>query len=147
VYDTILIPFDGTEEAMKAAEHGIGIAAAVGASIHALYVIDLPGTPRTVYVREDEEEMRDRYEEYGEEVTTEISEAAADNGVEVETVIKSGSIREEIVDYAEENDIDLIVMGTAYRGALGAVLGGTAEKVVRTSTVPVTTVRQLNEET
>jgi len=147
VYENILIPYDGTDEAWKGAEHGIDLAAAVGATAHALYVIDLPGTPRTVYVREDEEEMRERYEEYGEEVTTEISEAAADNGVEVETVIKSGSVREEIVDYAEENDIDLIVMGTAYRGALGAVLGGTAEKVVRTSTVPVTTVRQLNEET
>jgi nucleotide-binding universal stress UspA family protein len=99
-----------------------------------------------VYVREDEEEMRERYREYGEEVTTEVREAAEQRGVDVETVLKSGSVREEIVDYAAENDIDLIIIGTAYRGKIGAVLGGTAEKVVRTSTVPVTTVRQTQEE-
>lgn len=146
MYETILIPYDGTDEGWKGVEHGIDLAAAVGASVHALYVIDLPGTPRTVYVREDEEEMRERYREYGEEVTTEVREAAEQRGVGVETVLKSGSVREEIVDYAAENGIDLIVIGTAYRGKIGAVLGGTAEKVVRTSTVPVTTVRQLQEE-
>jgi nucleotide-binding universal stress UspA family protein len=146
VYDSILIPYDGTDEGWKGVEHGIDLAASVGATVHALYVIDLPGTPRTVYVREDEEEMRERYREYGEEVTTEVREAASKKGVDTETALKSGSVREEIVDYADVNDIDLIVIGTAYRGKVGAVLGGTAEKVVRTSRVPVTTIRQLEDE-
>ena len=60
--------------------------------------------------------------------------------------MKSGSVHEEIADYAEDEDIDVIVMGTAYRGKMGALFGGEAEKVVRTSTVPVTTVRMRDDE-
>lgn len=143
MYDNILVPFDGTDEGRKGAEHGIELAATVGAKIHALYVIDLPGTPRTVYLSEDEDEMREKYEAYGEEATSEICEMAAEKGVDCTQVLKSGSVHEEIVDYADETDIDLIVMGTAYRGSLGAVFGGTTDRVVRTSTVPVTTIREL----
>jgi len=146
VYENILIPYDGSDVGKKGVSHGIDLAAAVGARVHALYVVDLPGAPRTVYIRDDEEELREEYHEYGEEVTAEVADMAANSGVEAHTEIRSGSIHQEIIDYAEEKEIDLIVLGTAYRGTLGAVLGGTAEKVVRASTVPVTTVRQTVEE-
>jgi len=142
MYDNILIPYDGTDEADIGAEHGVELAASVGATVHALYVVDLPGTPRTVYVRDDEEEMRERYREYGEEVTGEVCEMANDAGVDCVAAIRTGALHEEITDYAEDSAVDLIVLGTAYRGKLGALLGGNAEKIVRTSQVPVTTVRQ-----
>ncbi|WP_435069098.1 universal stress protein [Haloplanus sp. C73] len=146
MYDNILIPFDGSDEAMKGANHGIGLAATCDATVHALYVIDLPGAPRTVYLRDDEDEMRERYREYGEEVTEDLCEMASEEGVECVTAIRSGSPGEEIVDYAKSEDIDAIVLGSAYRGKFRAILGSTAEKVVRTAEVPVITVRQkMNE--
>lgn len=141
MYDTILVPYDGTDEARRGAEHAIDLAAAVGATVHALYVIDLPGTPRTVYVRDDEESMREEYRAYGEGVTGEVCEMAAEAGVECEAVIRSGAPAEEIVTYAEEEGMDAIVMGSAYQGKFRAVLGSTSDKVVRTSTVPVITTR------
>ncbi|MFB6196465.1 MAG: universal stress protein [Haloplanus sp.] len=141
MYDTILIPTDGSKEARKAAEHGIELAAAFDATVHALYVVKLPGAPRTVYLWEEEEEVREEYREYGEEVTGEVADMAAEAGVEAVTEILSGSIHERIVDYADEIDADVIVMGTGYRGKVGGLLGTTAEKVVRTANVPVTTIR------
>jgi nucleotide-binding universal stress UspA family protein len=141
MYDTILIPYDGTDEARRGAEQGIELAAALGASIHGLYVIDLPGAPRTVYIRDDEEEMREEYREYGEQATSEICDKAAEVDVDCTTAIKTGSPAEEIVDYAEDNDLDAIVLGTAYQGKFKALLGSTSDKVVRTSEVPVLTVR------
>jgi nucleotide-binding universal stress UspA family protein len=141
MYDRILVPFDGTDEAREGAEHARDLAASVGATVHGVYVIHLPGAPRTVYLREDEDDLREQYEEYAEEVTTEIAEMAAESGVDCVTAIRRGAVREEIIDYGEEEDVDVIVMGTAYRGAIGALLGGMAEKVVRTSPIPVTTVR------
>lgn len=146
MYDNILLPFDGSKEARKGVEHGIELAAALGATVHPLYVIDLPGAPRTVYVRDDEEEMREEYREYGEKVTAEVCEMAADAGVECETAIKSGAPAEEIVDYAEDEGMDAIVIGSAYQGRFRALLGSTADKVVRTSKVPVITTRmEMNE--
>jgi nucleotide-binding universal stress UspA family protein len=146
MYDNILVPFDGTEEAQKGAKHAVDLAASVGATVHALYVIDLPGTPRTVYIRDDEEEMRAEYEKYGEEVTSEVCDMAAERDVDCAQVLQSGTIHEEIVEYAEDNPVDLIVMGSAYRGALGMVFGGNVERVVRGSSVPVTTVRMRVDE-
>lgn len=142
MYDTILVPTDGSDEAAMAIEHAIGLAAAVGARIHALYVIDLPGAPRALSLRDDEEEMREEYRDYGRDVTEAVCEMAADADVECETTLKSGAVHEEIVEYAETEDIDAIVMGTGYQGKLGALLGTVAEKVVRTSTVPVISLRE-----
>jgi len=141
MYDRILIPTDGGEAAKKGAQHGIELAAEMGAEVHALYVVKLPGAPRTVYLRDDEDDMRTRYREYGEEVTAEICEMAEAAGVDCTTAMESGSIRENINAYAEDHDVDLIVIGAGYRGQFGALLGGTAEKVVRTAPVPVTTIR------
>lgn len=146
MYDTILIPFDGSDEARRGAEHGIELAAALGSSIHALYVIDLPGAPRTVYVRDDEEELREEYREYGEQVTRELCDMAAEAGVDCTTAITTGAPGEEIVDYAEEEEMDAIAMGSAYQGRFRAIIGGTSDKVVRTSTVPVITYRMMVED-
>jgi nucleotide-binding universal stress UspA family protein len=141
MYDTILIPYDGSKEARKGAQHGIDLAAAVGATVHALYVIDLPGAPRTIYLRDDEEELREEYQQYGEEVTNELCEMAAEAGVDCVTAIRTGKASEDIVEYAEEEGMDAIVIGSAYRGKFRALLGSTAEKVIRTSRVPVVTTR------
>lgn len=141
MYQTVLIPYDGTDAARRGAEHGIELAAEVGADVHALYVIDLPGAPRALSLRDDEEEMREEYRTYGEDVTAEICEFATDLGVECTTAIKSGSPSEEIVDYADDEGMDAIVIGSAYRGRFGSLLGSTSEKVVRTATVPVLSIR------
>lgn len=141
MYDEILIPYDGSKEGRRGAEHGIELAAALGAEVTALYVIDLPGAPRALALRDDEEEMRERYREYGEETVAELREIAEEHGVECATAIKSGSVAREITEYADEEGLDAIVMGSAYRGVIGSLIGGVTEKVVRISKVPVITQR------
>jgi len=59
--------------------------------------------------------------------------------------VRPGTPATEIVHYAEEEDIDLIVMGTHGRGFMShMVMGSVAEKVVRTAPCPVLTVRNAN---
>jgi nucleotide-binding universal stress UspA family protein len=146
MYDHILIPYDGSDEARKGATHGIELAAALGATVHMLYVIDLPGAPRSLSIRDDEERMRQEYREYGEESLDDICRVTEQHGVDCETDIRTGTVSEEIVEYAEEEGIDAIVMGSAYRGKVGALLGGTTDRVVRTATVPVITYRMEENE-
>jgi nucleotide-binding universal stress UspA family protein len=56
--------------------------------------------------------------------------------------VVSGYAAEEIIEQAKENNVDLIVMGTHGRAGLDRILfGSVAEKVVKTSTIPVLTVR------
>ncbi|RLM83768.1 universal stress protein [Halobellus sp. Atlit-38R] len=146
MYEHILIPYDGSDEAKKGAIHGIELAAALGAEVTTLYVIDLPGAPRALALRDDEEQMREDYQKYGEEVLGEIEDIAAEHGVECTTAMRTGSPSEEIVDYAEDEGMGAIVMGSAYRGTIGSLLGGTTDRVVRTATVPVITQRMAMEE-
>lgn len=146
MYEHILVPYDGSSESQKGAAHGVELAAALGATVHGLYVIDLPGAPRALSLRDDEEELREEYQAYGEDVLAELGEMTADAGADYESAIETGAISEEIVEYAEEGGMDVIVMGTGYRGTVGSLIGGKADRVVRTATVPVITRRaQIDE--
>ncbi|WP_049986009.1 universal stress protein [Halobellus rufus] len=146
MYDQILIPYDGSDEAEKGAKHGIELAAALGSTVHGLYVIDLPGAPRALALRDDEEKMREDYRRYGDQVLSELSEMAGEHGVDIVTEMRTGTPSEEIVDYAKDEGMDAIVMGSAYRGKIGGLLGGTMDKVVRSATVPVVSQRMRMEE-
>lgn len=144
MYERILIPTDGSNEAQKGIRHGVDLAAAVGATVHALYVVEEGGNP---WLSEPMDDQMDRAKEYGRELTAEVADAAANAGVDCVTDVAVGpDVHEEIDEYAREEDIDLIVMGSGYHGRLGGLLGGTAEKVLRTTGVPVTVVRRGDRE-
>lgn len=139
MYGRILIPTDGSTEARRGIDHGVDLAAAVGATVHAIYVVEEGGNP---WMSESMDDQLDRAKEYGNEVTAEVVDAATNTGVECITAVRVGpAVHEQINEYAEEEDIDLIVMGSGYHGKLGGLLGGTAEKVLRSAAIPVTTVR------
>ena len=136
--ETVLIPTDGSEQADRAVEKGLELAEAFGADVHAQYVIETEATyVLTVGLSDDEME---EYEEYGEEVVADVVERANDRGLTAQGAVKTGKISERIVEYAEANDVDHVVMGGQGRGAIEKYLGSTAEKVVRMSSMPVTVV-------
>lgn len=142
VYHDILIPTDGSKDARKAVEHGIDLAEAFDATVHALYVVE------SRLVSLPSESMRqaaehDEWVEYGREITDEVATAAQERGFSGVSVVRNGKAHEEIVEYATENDVDCIVMGTHGRdGVADVILGSVAERVVRTADAPVTTVRR-----
>jgi nucleotide-binding universal stress UspA family protein len=141
MYETILIPTDGGRKSKKAASHAIELAATLDATVHSLYVMDLPGAPRTPYIYRDEENVKREYREYGEKVTDEVREMAAEADVECVTAVERGSVHEGIVEYADEEGIDLIVIVAGYRGRFGGLMSTTTEKVVRSANVPITSLR------
>jgi len=135
MYDNVLIPTDGSDQAERAVSHGLDLAEAVGAKVHALYVVETEAT-YILTVGLDDDEMAE-YREYGEETVADVVERAEKRGIEGTGVIRAGRISEEIVEYATENDIDNVVMGGQGQGAIERYLGSTAEKVLRMSSVPV----------
>lgn len=140
MYDTILVPTDGSTEADKGARHAVDLAAALGATLHGLYVVEEGGNP---WESESMEDQLARAEEYGQGVLDEVGAMAADAGVTFESEVRIGpAVHEKIVDYADEAGVDLIVMGSGYHGQIGGLLGSTADKVLRSAEVPVLTVRR-----
>lgn len=142
VFKKILIATDGSAGAKKAADAGIEIARMSGAKVHASYVIDtstyssVPKDPRW------EEAMYSQFRELGKEATSYVEEKAKEAGVEVEAVLLEGHPAEEIINFAERNEVDLIVLGSLGKSGIERFLmGSISEKVVRNAKIPVLVVR------
>jgi nucleotide-binding universal stress UspA family protein len=143
MYDEILVPTDGSEAAAAALNHAIDLAERYGARLHALYVVDA-----RAYATLDAGAnlVIDSLEGEGDEAVRAIEERAEGAGLDVITEVATGTPHEAILEYADERDIDLIVMGTHGRRGLDRVLlGSVTERVVRSSPVPVMTIRAPDE--
>jgi len=138
MYDRILLPTDGSRGNSRAVEQAIGLAAQSDARLHVLFVVeDLPYAPEMM-----DGQVEARLREIGEEAISDIRQRAADAGVSVETALEDGTPHQSILEYADEEGMDLIVMGTHGRSGLDRyLLGSVTERVVRGADTPVLTVR------
>jgi nucleotide-binding universal stress UspA family protein len=139
MYDHILLPTDGSEATTDVVDHAIELADHHDATLHALYVInttsltDLPSDSSW-------EGIGEALRKEGKHALDTVEDRAGDIDLEREMV--DGSPSKEIVAYAEDSGCDVVVMGTHARSGVDRLLlGSVAERVVRTSTVPVLTIR------
>lgn len=144
MYDRLLLPTDMSAGIDNAIDHAIDAANRYDAELHVLYVVDTDSYssyPGDEYVHEFEGLERG-LERAGREATDEIARRAREAGLETETVIRHGRPHEEILQYADEADIDLTVVGSKNRsGEYRRLLGSVAERVVRLANRPVTIVK------
>jgi len=74
--------------------------------------------------------------------TSSIVEKAKLAGLDAEPIILKGSAAEKILDFADKNDVDMIVVGSIGKSGFERfALGSVSEKVVRHAKVPVLVVR------
>ncbi|WP_101294546.1 universal stress protein [Halegenticoccus soli] len=140
MYDDILFPTDGSAGTTIALRQCLSQAEIAGATVHALYVVDV----RTygALPEEMQEQVARALQRAGADAVDRIAERAEALGVEVKGEVRHGIPHEEILSYADESGVDLIVMGTHGRsGEAHRILGSVAEEVVRNARVPVLTVR------
>ena len=138
MYTNVLVPTDGSEPAERAAEQAIAIAEKFEATLHALFVVDVEENyPFTVST----EPVVETLQAEGEKLTNEIASRAPD-GVETVSSVTHGSAHEEIVDYAADHGVELIVMGTHGRRGLDRyLLGSVTERVTRSADCSVLVTR------
>jgi len=140
LFRSIVIATDGSENTQKAISYGIKIAKLSRATVHALHVVDTSSISQSWTA--GKETIYEILKKSGQKATSKVKECGEASGVEVKEVLLEGHPSEEIIDFAENSDIDLIVMGTLGKTGLDRFLmGSVAEKVVRNSKVPVLVVR------
>jgi nucleotide-binding universal stress UspA family protein len=149
IYRKIMVATDGSEFVRGAVATAIEIARLSEAKLYTVYVIPDDGFsvtyPKDVQL---EKTFADYFRTEGKEATAYVETSGRDEKIEVESVILEGSPAHEIADFAEKNDIDLIVMGTHGKtGIRRFLLGSVAENVVRHSRRAVLVVRGKNIET
>jgi nucleotide-binding universal stress UspA family protein len=145
----ILVPTDFSEHSKNALRYAAAFADKFGAEIYLLHVFqDLAiFQPDAVTVGPP---AMPPIDEMLAAARTALQRSLQDcpiKNVKCHLEVREGAPFEEIVDFAKETDIDLIVMGTHGRGWLAHVLmGSVAEKVVRKAPCPVLTVRHPEHE-
>jgi len=147
-WKTILVPHDFS----ASSEHAVAIARDEaklhGAAIVLLHVVEMmhnygpetelmvrPGTSTPVM-------KRLYYTEQAEADLAPVVAALAADGITATIAVRSGAPVEEIREYVRDHPVDAIVMGTHGRtGLRHLIIGSVAEQIVRTSPVPVLTIR------
>ncbi len=146
--ENILVPLDLSEIAKHALTYAQELASACGARIHLLHVVETRGMELTGAVGALPTYgglATDRFEEEAEKELARARDAI--KGVEVESAVRIGSPQDEVVAYARNRDIDVIVMATHGRSGLShALIGSVAEKVVQMAPCPVLTVKHPEHE-
>ena len=137
MYDDILVPTDGSAGTDETLTHALDIAKHRGARVHALSVVD-----RRVYLSADRDQQDDILEsltESAEEAVEAVKARADAEDVETTTAVRDGVPHSEILRYADEADIDLIVIGTHGRTGRDKLvnMGSVTERVVENAAQPV----------
>jgi nucleotide-binding universal stress UspA family protein len=144
----ILVATDFSEASQNALRYARAFADQFGAAIDVLHVLDDPfvyAPPLDTVVPPPSfyEELQNAARERLGQVVSEAERAR----YKARVVLKMGRPFAEILAYAQEQAVDLIVMGTHGRGPVAhALLGSVTERVVRRAPCPVLTVRHPEHE-
>jgi nucleotide-binding universal stress UspA family protein len=136
IISKILVAIDGSAASMDAADYATSISKKYNAELYALHVVradvDLFGPHET-------SEFMTRMRNEGEKYLNKVKIIANEKNTQIKTeIISSINIAGGILAYAEENNIDLIVIGTRGRsGFKRLLLGSVASHVVTYAHCPV----------
>lgn len=134
MYSDIVIATDGSDEARRAADHGVELAANLDATVHALSVAKN---------FEARDQIRANPEERASQAITYVEHAANDRDVDVQTAVRGGDPCETILAYTDEVDAEAIVVGSTTPSGMDRMLhGSVANCVSMNAAVPVLVINE-----
>jgi nucleotide-binding universal stress UspA family protein len=139
----ILVATDFSEPSAVALDYGRDLARSYDAALHVVHVIEdhlaLHG-PEIGFAYADVERNIEAAVRRDLDAALSADDHRTLNARTV--IIRAGNVSHAIIEYAKQNAIDLIIVGTHGRGAIQRFLiGSVAERVMRTAPCPVLTVR------
>jgi nucleotide-binding universal stress UspA family protein len=142
MYRNMLVPLDGSKTAEVVLPCAKELAGRLDLNIHFLHVYDSnssdPLSMYQVYIENIANKLR--YDTI--EVQTETATISGRKKIEISGEVTTGHVAEEIINYADKEGIDLILLSTHGRSGIKQwVMGNNADKVLRKSKVPIWLVR------
>ncbi len=135
--DRILVPVDGSAGSEVGMAWADLVARTAGAEVVVVVTCNPPSAIRRRGILEVEH-LRIEMEADAKEVATEAAQLFIDRGHRARAIVVVGEAAESILQTAEDEGVDLIVMGRRGLGRLeGLLVGSVSEKVARYATVPV----------
>ena len=139
MYDSLLVATDGSEDASMAVSHAIGLARDLEATLYGVSVVETRREYDNAII--DPEEVQRRLRADARDALSELEAAAQEADLEPETAVLEGVPHEELLAYADDHDVDAIVVGARGDSSFKRVLlGSTVDAIVRLSPIPVVVV-------
>lgn len=140
MFKRILVGLDGSKGAHKALDAALQLAAEQGAELLAVSVEER--LPHYAAMVGEVEEAKRQANDYFGRVQREAYDRAKQAGIELRAVTLAGHAAQRIVEYANAEKVDLLVLGhSGHTGVWGQFLGTTADKIVRHAPCSVLIVR------
>lgn len=142
--ERILCPTDFSDFSERAFDYGLSLARHYNAELYLLHVVRpvIIGYPEYA-IPDSVSEFYGDLREHAEEQLREFVKVRSEGGVLARVVVDEGVATESILDFARENSVDMIVMGThGRRGVQRLTLGSVTERVLRKAGCPVLAVRR-----
>ncbi|AWR98537.1 universal stress protein [Metallosphaera hakonensis] len=138
MYKKLLVGYDGSDNSKRALQHAIQLAKLHSAKLVAVEAIDMDHFVLEGYYREDHVKIRERISTH----TQEIKRISQENGVDIEFKVGRGPPDLVISKIAEEEDVDLVVLGTrGHRGLKKVFLGSVSSAVAERTKKPILVVK------
>ncbi|WP_353684330.1 universal stress protein [Thermodesulfovibrio sp. 3907-1M] len=138
-FQKILLPTDFSDESLYALSYAVDLAKMFNAKLYLLHVIydiekasnlHIPHPSITELYKDLEAHAKKNLDSFGADMLEDFKN--------VETAVLRGIPYEEIIKYAKENNIDLIIIGTLPRsGVERFFVGSTTQRVIRNAPCPV----------
>ena len=147
LFSKILVPIDGSEPSFHAARVAINIANKFNSEIIVLYVVVSPSkseyanltglvTPKQIDRIIDN--AKNESKNWFEKIEDKVKEENPNIKISMKVILTGVAVYGEIIQYAQQESIDLIVIGTRGRsGIKKLLLGSTASGVVTYANCPV----------
>lgn len=133
--DRLLVAIDDSQKSYQAVEYALS--EFPEANIEVIHVPEIP-----LFASDPDKQASVVAEEYAQDILSEAKSLAAKYDQSIETEIRFGHPATEVISYADERDIDHIIVGSqGKQGAKRLLLGSVAESIVRQAHCPVTVVR------
>jgi nucleotide-binding universal stress UspA family protein len=141
VYNKILVPLDGSELSMRSLE-SVKQVAAVGVSDVILLTVVEPISPKEATLWElagyKLTDVRKKNQADARDYLSQAAKTLNNQGISARVEVIEGRAAESILDYAEKNKIELIIISTHGRSGITRwAFGSVADRVVRHSPIPV----------
>jgi universal stress protein A len=143
----ILVPIDFSTPCSKAFKYALGFARQFGSQIIMIHVIEPAGVVETEQSGVEGMPQTQSEAALADEKMQALADASRDGSLHITSGVRRGVATNEIVQAAEELDVDLIIMAThGIRGWKHFGLGSTADRVARAAPCPVLVVRERERE-
>jgi len=137
----ILVPTDGSDPSMRAAEFAVNLAKHFESEIVAIYVIDRVILEEVSKVHE-RHELEEEIKRKAERCLNYIVKLAEKKGLKARSILVEGQPHDQIVRHAESLEADIIIMGSRGRRGMNRILiGSVAERVIEYAPCPVLVIK------